>query len=346
MEWGTLSPTQPLVSATAEDRPPLEVRFVNESSAHLTVSWVDAAGRLRHGRRCAPGAGPLRVRDGSVRPEHVEGTFAGDAFVVYAGPGDDLAANADVVAADAAGAIAVAGWYAVLAAAGTRVVVHEDTEGFGHMCFHPRGGGAWLEREGFDPKLAGCVHVYRLADYLGDRELWGPGGSVLHELSHAYHDCALPGGHGNAAVARRYEAAVHGERLYDAVDVKGPQAEPRTAGERRRLAFRRACRCCAGGRSGVPRRHYATTNAAEFFAELSTAYLCDDADDDYNKWAPFNRSQLARRDPETAALLAKIWDGDDPGVDDDEPAAASCARRALARVAPCLRRRPARDRDA
>ena len=112
MEWGTLSPTQPLVSATTEDRPPLEVRFVNESSAHLTVSWVDAAGRLRHGRRCAPGAGPLRVRDGSVRPEHVEGTFAGDAFVVYAGPGDDLAANADVVAADAAGAIAVAGWYA------------------------------------------------------------------------------------------------------------------------------------------------------------------------------------------------------------------------------------------
>ena len=112
MEWGTLSATQPLVSATTEDRPPLEVRFVNESSAHLTVSWVDAAGRLRHGRRCAPGAGPLRVRDGSVRPEHVEGTFAGDAFVVYAGPGDDLAANADVVAADAAGAIAVAGWYA------------------------------------------------------------------------------------------------------------------------------------------------------------------------------------------------------------------------------------------
>ena len=33
----------------------------------------------------------------------------------------------------------------------------------------------------------------------------------------------------------------------------------------------------------MPRRHYATTNAAEFFAELSTAYLCDDADDDYNK---------------------------------------------------------------
>ena len=54
------------------------------------MSWGDAAGRLRHGRRCAPGAGPLRVRDGSVRPEHVEGTFAGDAFVVYAGPGDDL----------------------------------------------------------------------------------------------------------------------------------------------------------------------------------------------------------------------------------------------------------------
>ena len=73
MEWGTLSTTTPLVSATTEDRPPLEVRFVNESSAHLTVSWVDAAGRLRHGRRCAPGAGPLRVRDGSVRPPLTDG---------------------------------------------------------------------------------------------------------------------------------------------------------------------------------------------------------------------------------------------------------------------------------
>ena len=37
MEWGTLSTTTPLVSATTEDRPPLEVRFVNESSAHLTL---------------------------------------------------------------------------------------------------------------------------------------------------------------------------------------------------------------------------------------------------------------------------------------------------------------------
>ena len=30
----------------------------------------------------------------------------------------------------------------------------------------------------------------------------------------------------------------------------------------------------------------------EFFAELSVAYHCKDANELYNKWEPFNRSQL------------------------------------------------------
>ena len=56
---------------------------------------------------------------------------------------------------------------------------------------------------------------------------------------------------------------------------------------------------------GVARRHYAATNAAEFFAELSTAYLCRD-DEDYNKWEPHNQRQLWQFDPETCKLLERM----------------------------------------
>ena len=49
-------------------------------------------------------------------------------------------------------------------------------------------------------------------DYAGDRGLWGQGGSIVHELSHAYHDCYLRDGHGNKFIGRRYDRAVHAER--------------------------------------------------------------------------------------------------------------------------------------
>jgi hypothetical protein len=72
---------------------------------------------------------------------------------------------------------------------GTRIVVHRDTEGHRDMCYHPFEGSAWLRRKGFDAEqLRGCVHVYKLRDHLRDRELWGAGGVLVHELSHAYHD--------------------------------------------------------------------------------------------------------------------------------------------------------------
>ena len=82
------------------------------------------------------------------------------------------------------------------------------------------------------------------------------------------------------------------------------------------------------------------------------AYLCDSADEEYNKWEPFNRVQLEARDPETCALLARVWDdGDtDPEVAPAPPPAAAafaacCARARWRAAIPCLRDRR-RDRDA
>ena len=77
-------------------------------------------------------------------------------------------------------------------------------------------------------------------------------------------------------------------------------------------------------------RHYACTNAMEYFAELSVAFLSplqesrknEDADDedgknnnedtmgeteDYNKWFPYNRSQLKEHDPRAHDLLCQLW---------------------------------------
>jgi len=190
------------------------------------------------------------------------------------------------------------------------VVVHAETGRLRNMCYHPRRGGAWLEAHGLDRKLAGCVHLYNLTDYMSACDLWGPGGSLVHELAHAFHD-ALCGGHANECVWQRYETAVHEEKLYDRCRVKGKQGRPRNLYERVATLFRRG---------GVRRRHYATTSAAEFFAELSTAFLCDD-----NKWEPFTRAQLASRDPKTCAFLECVW---------SEPGGLECC--CMGRVCPGL----------
>lgn len=87
--------------------------------------------------------------------------------------------------------------------------------GFRHMCYHPKGGAAWLEANGFDPSLAGCVHVYDVSDYVSDRHLWGPGGAILHELAHAHHDASIADGHDNATIVERYERAVVADKRYD-----------------------------------------------------------------------------------------------------------------------------------
>ena len=233
--------------------------------------------------------------------------------------------------------------------AGCRIVVHEETGKWTHMCYHPRQGQSWLRDQGFDENLAGCVQLYRLDDYAGDRGLWGQGGSIVHELSHAYHDCYLQDGHGNKFIGRRYDRAVHAERLYDAVRVKGPQSKPRDAAERRLLFLRQTACGCMGRADGVARRHYAATNAAEFFAELSTAYLCRD-DEDYNKWEPHNQRQLWKFDPETCKLLERVWD-DGEALDDDcadepppSPRSLLCCRVLRWGAKPCLRwGRKARD---
>lgn len=147
-------------------------------------------------------------------------------------------------------------------------------------CYHP--SREWLVQHSMHPEKSGCIEIYSAVHYFSDIDLWGTGGIILHELSHAYHNKYCLGGYDNEEVEGAYRMAMS-RGLYDCVNVHGPQ-----------------------GADG-PIKAYGCTNHMEFFAELSVAYLCTDGSWDYNKWFPHNRTQLSQHDAATLAILSKVW---------------------------------------
>lgn len=152
------------------------------------------------------------------------------------------------------------------------------------MCFHVH--PSWLCRNGMSAEKCGGVEIYEVANYLESRGLWhGTGGSLLHELSHAWHNKFVPDGYSNKDILACYEAAME-EKLYDCVQVHNR-------------------------RGGIDEcRAYAATNAEEYFAELSVAFLGGVGEDEsleFNKWFPFNRKQLKEHDPRAYEMLFKVW---------------------------------------
>ena len=47
---------------------------------------------------------------------------------------------------------------------------------------------------------AGGIEMYSAQNFLSSRKLWGLGGLVLHELTHAYHNKHTPDGFDNPDV--------------------------------------------------------------------------------------------------------------------------------------------------
>jgi len=136
------------------------------------------------------------------------------------------------------------------------------------MQYHP--SQKWLTANGHDPSLEKRVHVPRARSLLA-RSTWAKHPYViLHELAHAYHDQVLSFDH--PEVLKAYNRSEK-DGLYERV-----------------LLFR-------GGKT----RHYARTNHKEFFAEMTESYL------GVNDFYPFVRGELKEHDPETFALMAKIW---------------------------------------
>lgn len=73
-------------------------------------------------------------------------------------------------------------------------------------CFHP--GSKWLKRNGMNPAKCGGVEWYDARHYLSDCDLWGPGGLMLHELSHAWHCLHIKNGYDNEEIISVYKKAM------------------------------------------------------------------------------------------------------------------------------------------
>ena len=136
------------------------------------------------------------------------------------------------------------------------------------MQYHPDAG--WLKENGYSEKLAKCVHIPDLADFLEPQGIHGQPWVILHELAHGFHDQIIG------------------------------SDEPRV------MAAWKKFRDCGKYKSvlhvsGKMREHYGVTNKAEFFAELTEAYFGS------NDFYPFVAGELKQAEPEVFALLADIW---------------------------------------
>lgn len=148
------------------------------------------------------------------------------------------------------------------------------------LCFHP--SAVWLQQHRLSTAKAGHIEVYNASDYMKWRTCWGPGGMLLHEMAHALHFRHSAHRFECRCILEAYSSAMK-EKVYDASYYQSPT-----------------------GVSG-PARAYATTDAKEYFAEISVAFF-GMGDEPMNKWFPFNRSQLAILDPKGLALCRSLWE--------------------------------------
>jgi hypothetical protein len=146
------------------------------------------------------------------------------------------------------------------------------------------GGNVWRLDGSAHPLKSNAVEVVSLKTLAAQKEAAREKSSLilLHELVHAVHHLGL--GFDNATVRFAYQQAMD-RRLYDKVkDLYGREA-----------------------------RAYAATSAAEYFAELSCAYL------DRCSYYPFTRDELRDHDPTGYQLMESVWGG--AGLRGDKPPA-------------------------
>lgn len=134
--------------------------------------------------------------------------------------------------------------------------------------YHPN--PQWLRENGKNPDKARSIEIGNVHNFLAWTldQPW----MMLHELSHAYHHQFLKGGFENPEVKAAYQAAMR-SKLYDSV-----------------LKI-----------DGQRMKAYAATNHKEFFAEQSESFFGT------NDFYPFVSPELKLHDPETFALLQRVW---------------------------------------
>lgn len=132
--------------------------------------------------------------------------------------------------------------------------------------YHPDAG--WLRDHGRNPEMAKAVEFTDVLIF--EKEVKRMPVFVLHELAHAYHDRVL--GFENEEIENVYRNAMK-QKLYDSVKRNDGQMV----------------------------KHYATTNAKEYFAECSESFF------GRNDFFPFDRAEIEKHDPEVVRLLKRVW---------------------------------------
>jgi len=136
------------------------------------------------------------------------------------------------------------------------------------MQYHP--DADWLKENGYSEKLAKCVHIPEVEDFLSPEENLRMPWVVLHELAHGFHDQTI--GFEDARVIAVWK------KFCDSGKYKSVLTT-----------------------SGKMREHYGLTDQKEFFAEMTEAYFGS------NDFYPFVTGELKQAEPEIFALLAEIW---------------------------------------
>jgi len=136
------------------------------------------------------------------------------------------------------------------------------------MQYHPE--VSWLKENGYNEKLAKCVHIPSVDDFMDPYENHRMPWVVLHELAHAYHDQVLS---------------------FDDSRVKEAWLKFRDSGKYQSVLTS----------PGTHREHYGITNEKEFFAEMTETYFGS------NDFYPFVTGELKEAEPEIYALMADIW---------------------------------------
>ena len=135
--------------------------------------------------------------------------------------------------------------------------------------YHPSAN--WLRSHGRDPLMAQGVEFTNVRIFAAETRRMP--NFALHELAHAYQH-RLPGG--NAEITAAFNRAKASGK-YDRVECQDAEG-------RRHL-----------------QKAYAMTNPQEFFAETTEAFFSR------NDFFPFTNAELKQYDPETFALLGKLW---------------------------------------
>jgi hypothetical protein len=138
--------------------------------------------------------------------------------------------------------------------------------------YHP--GAGWLRENGRDPAMEKAVEFTNIRIF--ERETKRMPNFTLHELAHAYHDRVLSNGFDNAKIKAAFNKAKE-KGLNELVEQR-----------------------FGDGRSATVRA-YAMASPMEYFAECSEAFYS------INDFFPFDRTQLARHDPEMFEILKSLW---------------------------------------